>query len=300
MKIRRFFKFFGLCVAAIIIGFILGAIFFPPKKVAGPVKPKEKVVSEISEKVKIQPPAKISEPSQPPLPNSWVTKLENATVWAGEGIEHTFIRQLVAEPKMFGWTDDVNDPNIQIWAGRQAHLIAISAGYVNNRTGEEVRIKLPGKVAFPISMKEGKISVQKIERDGNVEAAVPLAENIKAAKFQDKPGTFEYIYKNIIRVSEVAGSNVNFVKVSAPEPKPIKLVANLGQVVMTTKESWQTVSKKIEEAVGVLGSVDSNAYDFKILSSVEISAEPEKQVQVIIIGPVKLPPDENIPMRGGG
>ncbi len=83
-----------------------------------------------------------------------------------------------------------------------------------------------------------------------------------------------------------------------------EIATNLqGQILMTKKEGWQAVSEKIEKAViEIIGNVDSNGtndFNFKILGPVNL-AEPEKQVQVIIIGPVKLPPDENIPMRGGG
>ena len=74
-----------------------------------------------------------------------------ATVHQGEGIEHALIRQLTADPANYGFTGKKDDEKaVKQWAGRQAHLLAIKAGYVDWKFGAEVRVKTANTTAYLI------------------------------------------------------------------------------------------------------------------------------------------------------
>lgn len=88
--------------------------------------------------------------------------IDAATVRKGEGIEHSFIRQLTAYPQIvegvtlkigekdydLTYQGDEDDAKaVKKWAGRTAHLIAIFAGYAD-KTGKQVRVKAADKVAY--------------------------------------------------------------------------------------------------------------------------------------------------------
>lgn len=126
--------------------------------------------------------------------------LKLAIVQEGEGIEHTLIRQLVASPKNFGFEGNESDKKaIKAWAGKKAHQIAILAGYVDLKTGSEVRIKgSGGNVAYLLqkSDPDGKIQVASMckNKEGNfpdIGQAQPddvvkiqkLADNYQSANF---------------------------------------------------------------------------------------------------------------------
>lgn len=64
-----------------------------------------------------------------------------AIVGKGKGVEHSFINQLKANPKEYGYDPQKHGPSAEKWAGAEAHRIAIKAGYVDGRTGQEVWLK---------------------------------------------------------------------------------------------------------------------------------------------------------------
>lgn len=89
------------------------------------------------------------------------SNLDLATIRKGEGIEHVLKRQLLNDPQKFGW-DQKTDLNI--WANKTAHLIAIKNGYVNPITGEEVRVydmsfKGQQNPAYLLEVKDGQYRV---------------------------------------------------------------------------------------------------------------------------------------------
>ncbi len=95
--------------------------------------------------------------------------LERATIGKGEGIEHALKRQLMENPKTFGFEGDLGDESkIKSWAGAEAHRTAIKAGYVDPKTGQEVRIASSGvgKAAYVLDVDgQGNIYVHEMYKD---------------------------------------------------------------------------------------------------------------------------------------
>ncbi len=70
-----------------------------------------------------------------------------AIVHKGEGVESALIRQFAANPTAYGFSGKQDDTKaIHQWAGRQAHLLAIKAGYYDWKFGAEVRVATPDKI----------------------------------------------------------------------------------------------------------------------------------------------------------
>jgi hypothetical protein len=71
-------------------------------------------------------------------------------VHQGEGIEHTFIRQIEHDPAKFGFSGDLKDAHaVHTFAQHQAHTIAIKEGYVDN-AGHEVRVSEVDKASYEL------------------------------------------------------------------------------------------------------------------------------------------------------
>jgi len=113
----------------------------------------------------------VSPPVQPPTatsatnPNPRPSQFYLALLGKGDGVEHTFIRQLMAHPKIYGFAGDAsNSAELKKWAGREAHLIAIRAGYVDWKFGAEIRVKRSGsgKVAYVLE-NDGHGNIRVIE-----------------------------------------------------------------------------------------------------------------------------------------
>ena len=69
----------------------------------------------------------------------------------GNGVESALIRQFAANPVAYGFNGKQDDVKaIRQWAGRQAHLLAIKAGYYDWKFGAEIRAVTPNKMAFVI------------------------------------------------------------------------------------------------------------------------------------------------------
>ncbi len=91
-------------------------------------------------------PARIAEPAQPSA-----AQMQLAIVHKGEGVESAFIRQFAASPAAYGFNGKQNDAKaIHQWAGHQAALLAIKAGYYDWKFGAEVRVAVPDKTAYVI------------------------------------------------------------------------------------------------------------------------------------------------------
>jgi hypothetical protein len=78
-------------------------------------------------------------------------QMQLAIVHKGEGVESALIRQFAADPVVYGFNGKQGDAKaVHQWAGRQAHLLAIKAGYYDWKFGAEVRVAAPDKMAFVI------------------------------------------------------------------------------------------------------------------------------------------------------
>ena len=124
---------------------------------------------------------------------------EAAIVQKGEGIEHAFIRQLSDEPEKFGFTgDSKNDDAVSEWAGRQAHNLAIKAGYVDLETGSEIRVGgKGGAVAYGLEKdSSGNFKVNEYLKDaeGNFvgKEINEVAKDLDGAQFETDRESYEY------------------------------------------------------------------------------------------------------------
>lgn len=128
-------------------------------------------------------------------------KIKSATLGQGEGINHALKRQLMAAPYVWGFEGDIqNFGPLKKWAETTAHQFAILAGYVDYRTGREIRVRGSGKnVAYVLGVSEGKRMVQEftIGPDGNFKASPDetnyLAGSYAEAKFQKDLSPYEYM-----------------------------------------------------------------------------------------------------------
>jgi len=95
--------------------------------------------------------------------------LELATIGKGEGIEHALIRQLADDPENFGFDGDVNNSEeVKLWAGNEAHSLAIEAGYYDQKFGGEIRVKVSDKIAYVIQKDDnGNVEVAQYVKDDN-------------------------------------------------------------------------------------------------------------------------------------
>lgn len=106
--------------------------------------------------------------------------LKIAIVQKGEGIEHAFIRQLVANPsivegvkiKVLGKVYDItfkgdkgNTKELKKWAGWASHLIALNHGFVDFATGREVRVKVANNVAYLLQRDGDAVTTGEYEKD---------------------------------------------------------------------------------------------------------------------------------------
>jgi hypothetical protein len=126
--------------------------------------------------------------------------MKKAIVGKGEGPEHTFIRQLIDDPQVFGFDGDVkNIAAVKIWAQRKAHNIAVEAGYYDWKFGGWVATNQPNKVAYVLETINDSIFVKEFvkESDDNFpdtpENIRQTASSYSQAKFlahEDKVGNF--------------------------------------------------------------------------------------------------------------
>ncbi len=78
-------------------------------------------------------------------------QLQLAIVHKGKGVESAFIRQLAANPVIYGFKGKQDDTKaVRQWESRQAHLLAIKTGYYDWKFGAEVRVAIPDTMAYVI------------------------------------------------------------------------------------------------------------------------------------------------------
>lgn len=126
--------------------------------------------------------------------------LKIAIVGKGQGPQHSLIRQLIANPlkykfkgdlEKWNFKGDVNDKKaVKEWAGGAAHVIAGFSGYVNFKTGEEIRVREPDAVAYVI-VTENDGTVEEIrehgkDKEGNFQITPEVTKLQKLAKSYDE------------------------------------------------------------------------------------------------------------------
>lgn len=118
-------------------------------------------------------------------------KMDDILVHKGEGIENSFIRQIEHNhelAKELGFKGDFNDTKaLHEFAGRQAHVIAIKEGYVDNNGGE-VRIAEADKIGYEIKMENGHVSVVERTSGGDI-----VETHHEGDKFEEQIDKGEYI-----------------------------------------------------------------------------------------------------------
>lgn len=150
-----------------------------------------------------------TEEALPPLPTVGLSfRLEQGLVGDAEGYQHGIIRQMMAQPEQFGFKGNRTDLQALIdWVGPEVHRIAIRAGYVDFRTGREIRVKYANKVSTVLNTDENGalVSISEYERneDGSFKDMPTqvniLAPDCNSAVFQgdisDGVQSYEYPYQ---------------------------------------------------------------------------------------------------------
>lgn len=141
----------------------------------------------------------IEKPAVSPVSEKLGDLSESAIVQKGEGVEHAFIRQLSEDPEKFGFKGDAADDNaVMDWAGKEAHRVAIKAGYVDMGTGNEIRIGgKGGAVAYELEKDSaGNIKVNEYSKDDKGifqgEEINEAAKDFKSAQFEIEKESYEY------------------------------------------------------------------------------------------------------------
>jgi hypothetical protein len=95
-----------------------------------------------------------------------ITVPDMAVIGKGEGITHAIKRQILADPKHWGYEKDSGD--LDRWAAGESKKYAASAGYIDLKTGAEVRVGGVGvgKAAYVLN-ENGSVSEYLLsEKDG--------------------------------------------------------------------------------------------------------------------------------------
>jgi hypothetical protein len=130
----------------------------PPHNIPEHVEsPFEKIAHtpQHAEPIKSPLPDKLTKTKLPPLHGEPLLKTNpDIIVHKGEGIEHTFIRQIQNNPKMaqeLGFKGDINDKSaLHTFAEKEAHIIALKTGYVEQGGAHQVGVMQADKVGYEI------------------------------------------------------------------------------------------------------------------------------------------------------
>lgn len=113
-----------------------------------------------------------------------VVDIEKATIGKGEGVEHAFIRQLKDNPVAWGYTGSLSDSAaVKKWTGGEAHRIAIRTGFVDYKTGKEIRVSKMGVVYLLGKNGEGKTTVTEYAEAPKDDTVEPTDVNIAADSY---------------------------------------------------------------------------------------------------------------------
>lgn len=149
----------------------------------------------------------------------------------GEGVEHALIRQILANPYVWGYTGSSlkNRAAVRKWAGSEAHRLAIRTGYVDYATGKEIRVKT-GAV-YLLWEDGGEVSVSEYAsiKDYQKPNTKPTETNVAAAslreaKFATVVQSYEYVF-DPLKVKKIVVVALQ----PQPQPQPVPAPAP-GQV----------------------------------------------------------------------
>ena len=130
-------------------------------------------------------------------------EMENIIVHKGEGIEHAFIRQIEGNHELakgLGYEGNLNDAKaLHAFAGREAHIIAIKTGYVDN-AGHEVRVAEADKMGYEIKMENGHPVVNEETAEGKI-----LETHHEGDKFEENPDKGEYVKNPEVKTEPTEG-----------------------------------------------------------------------------------------------
>ncbi|MEN9582143.1 MAG: hypothetical protein RL641_97, partial [Candidatus Parcubacteria bacterium] len=146
---------------------------------------------------------------------------DDAYIQKGEGIEHALRRQIEHNPdiaKELGWDGKGGDAGLHKFSGNAAHKLAIEEGYVDPKTGNEVRVKYSGdKDSFFKINKHTDGSLGIDEGHGTTYTENELTDKADGLSGYERemnhPDTNEYIYKNGHKVGVI-----NYPELEAPSP----------------------------------------------------------------------------------
>jgi len=162
-------------------------------------------------------------------------QMELATIGRGEGVEHSLIRQLRANPEEYGFKGDITNANaVNSWAGSEAHHIAIDQGYVKIAEGQiinETRVSPIDKVAYILEQKNGQNIIKEVDLQGK---EIGSAGEIDA---------HEYVHKPKALVEEVTPEPEETIvpeEVSTEEP-----IMTLEEKISQSKEAQEAVAEQI-------------------------------------------------------
>lgn len=109
-------------------------------------------------------------------------------VHKGEGIEHALIRQLMADPSVAGFQGKTDDTStLKQWADHEAHVLALKAGYIGKKFGEEIRVQSPETMAYVIEKDPVNGNLQIVEYStvrGIPSPATPTSPDNEAPGFR--------------------------------------------------------------------------------------------------------------------
>lgn len=153
-KIKNFLLLFILAVA----------VAFGISSIKPTVKPT--VISTTSDR-----PALVAAVAQVAIYDKQQGLLKLATIGKNEGVERAFIRQLIGNPRIMdevkvkigkkvydlSYSGEISDKKaVKKWAQPTAHLLAIVAGYVDQKTGREIGIRKANEVACILKVESSK------------------------------------------------------------------------------------------------------------------------------------------------
>ncbi len=155
------------------------------------------------------PPASGTPPPEPVPVAKPDTLLADATVHKGQGIEHTFIKQIEADPKKFGYGGKLDDVKaVHAYAQRQADIVAREHGYID-KAGNEVRVKVAGKAAYELQTDgHGKVTGVQEKFDGKIVDAKGVNKEYEYQFKVNKGGALHENIKGSAPTEAVGGGKV--------------------------------------------------------------------------------------------
>jgi hypothetical protein len=162
----------------------------------------------------------------------------DAYIKKGEGIEHALRRQIENNPdlaKQLGWNGDPNDTaGLRKFSGNAAHKLAISEGYVDPKTGNEVRVNFGGdKNAFYEIKQHEDGTIRINEGRGTIytetEATDRLDKLTPTERQMNHGQEYEYIYKNGEKIPVINQSSLPTEEAASVVETREKYFANLAE-----------------------------------------------------------------------